>query len=70
MDVNGVEAEEELEQQSMRIFVIRSEGDPDASTADIGLVIDGVTVLNDLPSVTSACALLFGYALNLQSAGD
>lgn len=57
LDANGVEAEEELEQQSMAIFVIRSEGDPDASPADIGIVIDGVTVLNDLPSI---------YALNLQ----
>ena len=52
----------------MAIFVIRSEGDPDASPADIGIVIDGVPVLDDLPSVASACALLFGliYALNLQ----
>lgn len=34
---------------------------------DIGIVIEGETVLNELNSVTSACALLLGliYVLNL-----
>lgn len=67
-DVNGVEAEKELEQESMAIFVIHPEGDPDVPPTDIGIVIDGVTVLESLPSVASAWVLLFGfiYALNLK----
>jgi len=40
-DVNGVEAEKELEQESMAIFVIRPEGDPDVPPTDIGIVIEG-----------------------------
>ncbi|KAG7473845.1 hypothetical protein MATL_G00099990 [Megalops atlanticus] len=70
LDVHGDEAVKELEQQSMAIFVIRPEGDPDSlcSPSDIGIVIDGVTMLDELPSVASACALLLGfiYALNLK----
>ena len=50
----------------MAIFVLRN-GQDLSAPKDIGLVIDGVEVLNDLSSITSACAMLFGltYALNL-----
>lgn len=45
----------------MAIFVIRPEGDPDVPPPDIGIVRDGVTVLEGLPSVASVCALPFGF---------
>lgn len=50
----------------MAIFVLR-DGDDLAPPKDIGLVIDGVEVLNNLFSIASACAMLFGltYAVNL-----
>uniref|UniRef100_A0A3P9MGA3 Uncharacterized protein n=1 Tax=Oryzias latipes TaxID=8090 RepID=A0A3P9MGA3_ORYLA len=54
-----------MEQLTMAVFVIRKEGegltDPPAD-----IVIEGVQILNDLPSIASACALLLGliYALN------
>ena len=49
----------------MAIFVLHN-GDALSPPKDIGLVIDGVEVLNDF-SIASACAMLFGltYALNL-----
>ena len=50
----------------MAIFVLRDD-DALSPPKDIGLVVDGVEVLNDLSSIASACAMLFGltYALNL-----
>ena len=50
----------------MAIFALR-DGDELAPPKDIGLVIDGVEVLNNMPSIASACAMLFGltYAVNL-----
>ncbi|KAF7642129.1 hypothetical protein LDENG_00264180 [Lucifuga dentata] len=68
------EAEAELERCTMAVFVIREEEeeeeeeeDPLQAPRDIGIVIEGVEVLNKLPSVAHACAMLFGliYALNL-----
>jgi len=52
----------------MGVFVIRKEGEGlQEPPADIGIIIEGVEVLNELPSVASACALLLGlvYALNI-----
>ncbi|XP_068999603.1 uncharacterized protein [Embiotoca jacksoni] len=61
------EAETELQRCKMAVFVIREEEDPLQPPQDIGIVIEGVEVLNQLPSVAHACAMLFGliYALNL-----
>lgn len=51
----------------MAVFVIREEEDPLQPPHDIWVVIEGVEVLDELPSVAHACAMLFGliYALNL-----
>lgn len=52
----------------MAVYVIRKEGgEHHEPPADIGVVIEGVKVLNELPSFTSACALLLGmiYIINL-----
>ena len=52
----------------MAVFVVRKEGAQlQEAPEDIGIVIEGVEVMNELPSVASACALLLGviYALNL-----
>ncbi|KAL2096909.1 hypothetical protein ACEWY4_006116 [Coilia grayii] len=64
--VQKEEAEAELENATMAIFVLR-DGDDLSPPKDIGLVIDGVEVLNNLFSIASACAMLFGltYAVNL-----
>ncbi|XP_078029677.1 uncharacterized protein LOC144466491 [Epinephelus lanceolatus] len=61
------DAETELEHTTMAIFVLR-DGDALSPPEDIGLVIDGAEVLNDLSSIASAYAMLFGlmYALNLR----
>ena len=46
--------------------------DPLLPPHDIGIVLEGVEVLNELPSVAHACAMLFGliYALNLSYPGE
>ncbi len=65
-------AEKELEGCTMAIFVIREEEDPLQPPLDIGIVIEGIKVLNELPSVPHACAMSFGliYALNLSYPGE
>ncbi|KAF3853052.1 hypothetical protein F7725_013740 [Dissostichus mawsoni] len=60
--------QKEMEELTMAVFVIRKEGEGlQEPLADIGIIIEGVEVLNELPSVVSACALLLGllYALNI-----
>ena len=51
----------------MAVYVIKEEEDPLQPPHDVGIVSEGVQVLNELPSVAHACATLFGliYALNL-----
>lgn len=62
------DAERELQQCPMAVFVIREEEDPLQPPHDVGIIIDGVDGLNELLSVAHGCALLFGliYALNLR----
>lgn len=52
----------------MAIFIIREDESLLHKPKDIGIVIDGVEVLNELPSVPAAVAMLFGliYALNME----
>lgn len=62
------DCEGELEQITMVVYVIQKEEEEHHEPpADIGIIIEGVKVLNELPSVTSACALLLGmiYIINL-----
>ena len=51
----------------MAIFIVRKDSDPLRHPEDIGVVIEGVEVLNNLASVASAFAMLLGliYAVNL-----
>jgi hypothetical protein len=46
----------------------RRESDALSHALDISIVIEGVEVLKELPSVACACAMMFGliYALNLK----
>ncbi|KAL6481140.1 hypothetical protein MHYP_G00092200 [Metynnis hypsauchen] len=66
------EAETELKRCAMAVFVIREDEDPLQPAHDIGIGIEGVEVLNELPSVAHACAMLFGliYAVNLSYPGE
>ncbi|XP_071356849.1 uncharacterized protein [Trachinotus anak] len=66
------DAERELQQCTMAVFVIREDEDPLKPPCDIGIIIEGVEVLKELPSVAHGCALLFGiiYALNLSYPGE
>ncbi|XP_028461691.1 uncharacterized protein LOC114573615 [Perca flavescens] len=68
LDSGADDAQRDLEQLTMAVFVIRKEGEGlQEPPEDIGIVIEGVEVLHELTSVASACALLLGliYALNL-----
>ena len=68
------EAESEIEQTTMGIYVIRAEGagPGDEPFADVGIVLEGVEVLQNLKSVTLGCVMLLGliYALNLSYPKD
>ncbi|KAK1891669.1 4'-phosphopantetheinyl transferase Sfp [Dissostichus eleginoides] len=57
--------QKEMEELTMAVFVIRKEGEGlQEPLADIGIIIiEGVEVLNELPSVASACALLLVQSL-------
>ncbi|XP_056589329.1 uncharacterized protein si:ch73-321d9.2 [Triplophysa dalaica] len=61
------EAEKEFEKTTMAVFEIR-ESDALRRALDISIVIEGVEVLNELPSVACACTMMIGliYALNLK----
>ncbi|KAL3973708.1 hypothetical protein ACER0C_024915 [Sarotherodon galilaeus] len=67
-DVDFHEAESEMEKMLIGIYVIKPEGERDLDPAeDIGIIIEGVAVLRDLPDVATAVVLLFGliYTLNM-----
>ena len=54
------EAEMELADTTTELFVLRKNHGPLCEPVDIGVIIDGVEVLSEHPSVASACAMLFG----------
>lgn len=58
---------QEHDQETMVIFVTGNE-DPLQPCKDIKIVIEGNQVLNEVPSVVTAVAMLFGltYTLNLK----
>ncbi|KAK3518402.1 hypothetical protein QTP86_020824 [Hemibagrus guttatus] len=66
-DFQKDEAESEFGRCTMAVFVLREERNPLQAPQEIGIVIEGVEVLNELLSVTHAFAMLFGliYVLNL-----
>lgn len=62
-----------MNQTVIGIYVAKHEGaDVDDPPEDIGIVVEGVQVLQDLKDVANACALLFGimYCLNLSYPSD
>uniref|UniRef100_A0AAZ1XFB1 Uncharacterized protein n=1 Tax=Oreochromis aureus TaxID=47969 RepID=A0AAZ1XFB1_OREAU len=61
-------ASRETEQLTLGVYVVRHEGANSADTPeDIGVIIEGCTVLQALSDVAKGCALLLGliYSLNL-----
>ncbi|TKS78091.1 hypothetical protein D9C73_013083 [Collichthys lucidus] len=67
LDTDGAAFQREIEQLTLGIYSIKVEGgDVTTPPADVGIVIEGVEVLQDLRDVASACALLMGviYAMN------
>ncbi|XP_052423647.1 uncharacterized protein LOC127966582 [Carassius gibelio] len=68
VDSESVEAESLIAQTTMDIYVIRAEGaGPEEEPSDV-VVLEGVEVLQNLPSVTLGCVMLFGliYAKDLK----
>ncbi|XP_058632695.1 sterile alpha motif domain-containing protein 3-like isoform X1 [Onychostoma macrolepis] len=68
MDTDGASTQEAIQKAVMGIYVIRYEGaDVEDSPADVGVVLEGEKVLQDLCSVPYATAMLLGliYGLNL-----
>lgn len=72
-DCESQEAGSGIAQTTMGIYVSRAEG-PDLAEepADIGVILEGVKVLQNLQSVTHACVMLLGfiYAPNLNYPKD
>lgn len=68
-----VGAAKELETVDLAIYVVRWEGaEPGDSLADVGVVIEGCTVIKDLRHLANGCPILFGliYCLNLNYPKD
>ncbi|XP_063044938.1 uncharacterized protein LOC134439052 [Engraulis encrasicolus] len=62
------QAVQELERTTMAVFVFRENSSLLQQPQDVGIIIDGVEVLNELPSVAAGVIMLFGlcYALNME----
>ena len=62
------QAEQELESTTMAVFVLRENSSLLQQPKEIGIIIDGVEVLNVLPSVAAGVVMLFGlcYASNME----
>ncbi|KAJ8385359.1 hypothetical protein AAFF_G00189800 [Aldrovandia affinis] len=60
-------AEEDMLQTVMGIYVVRKAGTKDNNVEDVGIMMEGVSVLNNLATVYNAFIMLFGliYALDL-----
>lgn len=57
------EAVSELERCTMAMFVLREKGNSLQAPQETGIVIEGVEVLNELPSVTHGFVLLFSMIM-------
>lgn len=64
----GIDAMTEMERLALGVYIVRHDGaDASDPPEDVGVVIEGCTVLRDLREVANGCAVLFGliYCLNL-----
>lgn len=67
-DYSGEEAQRQIAQTTMGIYVVRKEGaDDEEEPETVGVVIEGVELFSELRSISYAFVMLFGliYALNL-----
>ncbi|XP_051507749.1 uncharacterized protein LOC127414073 isoform X1 [Myxocyprinus asiaticus] len=66
-DIQGDDVLKVLANTIMAIYVIRKEGGDLGHYEDIGIVVDGVIILEHMRSIAQACAVMLGaiYALNL-----
>lgn len=62
------QAEQDMEKTTMAIFVLRENSSLLEQPKEIGVIIDGVKVLTELPSVAAGMAMLLGccYDLNME----
>uniref|UniRef100_A0A665TF32 Uncharacterized protein n=2 Tax=Echeneis naucrates TaxID=173247 RepID=A0A665TF32_ECHNA len=68
MDTDGESSEAAVMETMFGIFVIRKEdAEPDDDPEDVGVILEGVKVLDELGNVPLAVVMLFAlvYALNL-----
>lgn len=67
-DTECIKGKAHISPLTMAIYTVRGDGDgPGGRVADVGVVQEGVQVLNELQSVHFACIMFYGliYALNL-----
>ncbi|KAJ8014087.1 hypothetical protein DPEC_G00036610 [Dallia pectoralis] len=70
MRENNEDAQADMDQTVIGIYVMKTQSlDVDQSPEDVGIIVEGVQVLQELEDFGQACALLFGviYVLNLIS---
>ncbi|CAL8268785.1 unnamed protein product [Boreogadus saida] len=62
------QAKQERDSTTMAVFVFRENSSLLQQPKEIGIIIDGVEVLTELPSVAAGVVMLFGlcYALNME----
>uniref|UniRef100_A0A8C6VB38 Uncharacterized protein n=1 Tax=Neogobius melanostomus TaxID=47308 RepID=A0A8C6VB38_9GOBI len=73
VDVEFRDVQSQMEKTVIGIYVIMHEGDGEQEAPeDVGIIIEGVTVIKDLRDVATAFSLLFGliYVLNLNYPPD
>uniref|UniRef100_A0AAY5KL14 Uncharacterized protein n=1 Tax=Esox lucius TaxID=8010 RepID=A0AAY5KL14_ESOLU len=64
----GIDAVTEIERLVLGVYIVRHDGaDATDPPEDVGVVIEGCTVLRDLREAANGCAVLLGliYCLNL-----
>ena len=67
-DISGEDSQKKMAETVIGVFVIKHEGaEPTDDPEDVGIILEGVEVLNELGSVAFAVAMLLGiiYAVNM-----